>query len=30
IVINSNFEVERKRLTLLHELGHLLLNISEF
>ena len=26
IVINSNFPIERKRFTLLHELGHLLLN----
>ena len=28
IVINKNFPVERKRFSLLHELGHLLLNIS--
>jgi Zn-dependent peptidase ImmA (M78 family)/DNA-binding XRE family transcriptional regulator len=28
IVINKNFTVERKRFTALHELGHLLLNIS--
>jgi len=28
IVINKKFTVERKRFTLLHELGHLLLNIS--
>ncbi|MEA3450320.1 MAG: XRE family transcriptional regulator [Bacteroidota bacterium] len=28
IVINKNFEIERKRFTLLHELGHLLLNIN--
>lgn len=27
IVINKNFNVERKRFTLLHELGHLLLNL---
>lgn len=29
IVLNSKFPVERKRFSLLHELGHLLLNISE-
>lgn len=29
IVINKNFSVERKRFTLLHELGHLLLEIQE-
>lgn len=29
IVVNGNFPVERKRFTLLHELGHLLLNIPE-
>ena len=29
IVINKSFPVERKRFTLLHELGHLLLNINE-
>jgi Zn-dependent peptidase ImmA (M78 family) len=29
IVINGNFPVERKRFTLLHELGHLLLNLPE-
>ena len=28
IVVNGNFPVERKRFTLLHELGHLLLNIK--
>jgi Zn-dependent peptidase ImmA (M78 family) len=28
IVVNGNFPVERKRFTLLHELGHLLLNLS--
>lgn len=28
IVVNGNFGVERKRFTLLHELGHLLLNIQ--
>ena len=27
IVVNKNFPVERKRFTLLHELGHLLLNL---
>lgn len=27
IVVNGNFPVERKRFTLLHELGHLLLNL---
>lgn len=30
VVVNKNFPVERKRFTLLHELGHLLLNIKEF
>lgn len=29
IVINKNFNVERKRFTLLHELGHLLLELPE-
>lgn len=29
IVVNKNFTVERKRFTLLHELGHLLLNLAE-
>ncbi|MDZ7775928.1 MAG: ImmA/IrrE family metallo-endopeptidase [Bacteroidales bacterium] len=29
IVINKNYPLERKRFTLLHELGHLLLNISD-
>ncbi len=29
VVINENYGVERKRFTLLHELGHLLLNIDE-
>lgn len=29
IVINKNFNVERKRLTALHELGHLLLNFRD-
>jgi len=29
IVINSEFPVERKRFTILHELGHLLLSISK-
>lgn len=29
IVLNKNFPVERKRFSLLHELGHLILNISE-
>lgn len=29
IVVNGNFPVERKRFTLLHELGHLLLNLPE-
>jgi Zn-dependent peptidase ImmA (M78 family)/DNA-binding XRE family transcriptional regulator len=28
VVINKNFPIERKRFTLLHELGHLLMNIS--
>jgi len=28
VVINKNFSIERKRFTLLHELGHLLLNIG--
>lgn len=28
IVVNKNFGIERKRFTLLHELGHLLLNIN--
>jgi len=27
VVVNGNFPVERKRFTLLHELGHLLLNL---
>jgi len=26
---NKNYNVERKRLTALHELGHLILNINE-
>lgn len=29
IVVNGNFSVERKRFTLLHELGHLLLNLPD-
>jgi Zn-dependent peptidase ImmA (M78 family)/DNA-binding XRE family transcriptional regulator len=29
IVVNKNYEIERKRFTLFHELGHLLLNINE-
>ncbi|WP_335964881.1 XRE family transcriptional regulator [Galbibacter sp. PAP.153] len=29
IVLNQNFSIERKRLTALHELGHLLLNFSD-
>jgi len=29
VVINKNYPVERKRLTALHELGHLLLNFAE-
>ncbi|MCF6364921.1 MAG: helix-turn-helix domain-containing protein [Bacteroidales bacterium] len=29
IVINKSFGIERKRFTLLHELGHLLLNINK-
>jgi Zn-dependent peptidase ImmA (M78 family) len=29
IIINGKFSVERKRFTLLHELGHLLLNLPE-
>lgn len=29
IVVNKNFPIERKRFTLLHELAHLLLDISE-
>ncbi|MFS0490286.1 helix-turn-helix domain-containing protein [Leadbetterella byssophila] len=29
IVVNKNFSVERKRFTLLHELGHLLLDLPE-
>lgn len=29
IVLNGNFPVERKRFSILHELGHLLLNIDE-
>lgn len=29
IVVNKNFSVERKRFTLLHELGHLLLELPE-
>lgn len=29
IVVNGNFPVERKRFTLLHELGHLLLNLPK-
>ncbi|WNJ21303.1 XRE family transcriptional regulator [Pontibacter sp. G13] len=30
IVLNGAFPVERKRFTLMHELGHLLLNLSSF
>ncbi len=30
IVVNNNFPVERKRFTLLHELGHLLLEIPDY
>jgi Zn-dependent peptidase ImmA (M78 family)/DNA-binding XRE family transcriptional regulator len=30
IVVNKNFPVERKRFTLLHELGHLLLNLKNY
>ncbi len=30
IAINKNFPVERKRFTLLHELGHLVLNLTHF
>jgi Zn-dependent peptidase ImmA (M78 family)/DNA-binding XRE family transcriptional regulator len=30
IAINKNFTVERKRFTLLHELGHLVLNLVHF
>lgn len=29
IIVNGNFPVERKRFTLLHELGHLLLNLPD-
>ncbi len=29
IVINKNYNVERKRLTALHELGHLILNLDD-
>ena len=29
IVINKNYNVERKRLTVLHELGHLILKLNE-
>lgn len=29
IVVNKNFNIERKRFTALHELGHLLLNFSK-
>jgi Zn-dependent peptidase ImmA (M78 family)/DNA-binding XRE family transcriptional regulator len=29
IVINKNYNLERKRLTALHELGHLILNLDE-
>ncbi|HSO87556.1 MAG TPA: ImmA/IrrE family metallo-endopeptidase [Draconibacterium sp.] len=29
IVVNLNFPVERKRFTLLHELGHLLLSVNQ-
>lgn len=29
VVVNGNFPVERKRFTLLHELGHLLLNLPD-
>jgi Zn-dependent peptidase ImmA (M78 family) len=29
IVINKNFNIERKRFTALHELGHLLININK-
>ena len=30
IIVNKNYGIERKRFTLIHELGHLLLNISHF
>lgn len=30
IVLNNNFDTERKRFTALHELGHLLLNFDDF
>jgi Zn-dependent peptidase ImmA (M78 family) len=29
IAVNKNFPIERKRFTLLHELGHLLLSFSK-
>ncbi len=29
VVVNTNFSIERKRFTALHELGHLVLNIEE-
>lgn len=29
IVVNKNYDIERKRFTLFHELGHLLLNIDQ-
>lgn len=29
IVINKNYKIERKRLTALHELGHLILNLKD-
>jgi len=30
VVVNKNLPIERKRFTILHELGHLLLNLSDF
>ncbi|QZE15138.1 XRE family transcriptional regulator [Halosquirtibacter laminarini] len=30
IVINKNFNVERKRFTILHELGHIVLNFNKY
>ncbi len=30
IVVNKNYPVERKRFTLLHELGHILLNLKSY
>jgi Zn-dependent peptidase ImmA (M78 family) len=29
IVVNANFSLERKRFTLLHELGHILMNLPQ-